>query len=607
VGPVHGVETLAIEKIIVNNKILSARSARSVLSFFLLAALPSFAATFQDVAGDNAERGPGGVLKKVWVIRNGAEVFRDTDRSTVDSRLNQHSKAYHFGSSGELIAIGDKPKKSECAHHGFIAATDVIIWDTDQALRFVGKEKETYVDLYRDEALTDKISESVVEGPDDPTVMPFPIFRRTDDGRAFEIAFIYTAESGADTYDERIQQSLRKVVTKDVSSIDVAFVMDVTGSMHNELTAAKEKIRELMDEFGSRTVELFGRVQPLRLRFAFVGYRDQAEGDAWVEIIPFAGRGQADSFEDQLGEVHAMSRLNGDWEENVCGGLKEALALDWRKENAKVMILIGDAAPKDEGLFPGILEECTQRFVRIYSVVVESHKKPAAATWRSFKKMAISTGGQCFRIDDVEDTLTVDKIVETLTIEEAAVTKAPDVVRTWAEDGARLSRDSQEFLFRGVLPDESQRPIPPTVFVSSRKDGARQVCLYKSKASLYEMLGDMQTDFVGMIENPSPSLLAAINAGGVEFIAELDPGVLQTVVELEDLTEANLEIRSMLEVMPELPGIVRELHEKGLAAEWHELAKKTAILARFVSDPRNFYEDKAWVPFDVLEFAEEER
>jgi hypothetical protein len=572
-----------------------------------LAALPAFAATFEEVAGDSAERGTGGVLKKVWVVRNGAEVYRDTERSAVDSRLNQHSKAYHFGVSGDLIAIGDKPKKSECAHHGFIAERDVIIWDTDQALRFVGTDQESYVDLYRDEALTDKISESAVEGPDDPTVMPFPIFRRTDDGRAFEIAFIYTAASGADTYDDRIQESLGKVVTKDVSSIDVAFVMDVTGSMHNELTAAKEKVHELMNEFGNRTVELFGRVQPLRLRFAFVGYRDQSEGDAWVEIIPFAGRGQSESFEDQLGEVHAMSRLNGDWEENVCGGLKEALDLDWRRENAKVIILIGDAAPKDEGLFPKIQEQCAQRFIRIYSIVVESHSTPAAATWRSFKKMALSTGGQCFKIDDVEDTQTVDMIVETLTIEEAAVAKAPDVVRSWAEGGARMSRDSQEFLFRGVLPDESRRPIPPTVFVSSKKDGSRQVCLYKSKANLYEMLGDMQTDFVGMIENPSPSLLAAINAGGVEFIAELDPGVLQTVVEMDDLTEANLEIRSMLEVMPELPGIVRELQEKGLTAEWHELANKTAILSRFVSDPRNFYDDKAWVPFGILEFAEEER
>ena len=50
-------------------------------------------------------------------------------------------------------------------------------------------------------------------------------------GKAFEIAFIYTAASGAATYEDRLQESLRKVITKDITSIDVAFVMDVTGSI----------------------------------------------------------------------------------------------------------------------------------------------------------------------------------------------------------------------------------------------------------------------------------------------------------------------------------------------------------------------------------------
>ena len=62
----------------------------------------------------------------------------------------------------------------------------------------------------------------------------------------------------------------------------------------------------------------------------------------------------------------------------------------------------------------------------------------------------------------------------------------------------------------------------------------------------------------------------------------------------------------MLSVMPELPGIVRELSDKGVAAEWHALARKTAVLSRFVSDPANFFEDHAWVPFDVLDFGSED-
>ena len=108
-------------------------------------------ASWSEVVGETAERGAGGILKKVWVVTNGAEVYGDTQRSTVDVRLSQHAKAYHFGAAGDgLIAIGDKPKKADCAHHGFIRAKDVIVWDTDQALRFVGTGTNTYVDLYRD-------------------------------------------------------------------------------------------------------------------------------------------------------------------------------------------------------------------------------------------------------------------------------------------------------------------------------------------------------------------------------------------------------------------------------------------------------------------------
>ena len=572
------------------------------IAFLLLAALLPASAGWQEEVGETAERGPGGVLKKVWVVKNGAPVFLDRDQAVIDARLSQHAKAYHYGLfDEELIAIGDKPKRSDCSHFGYIRKRDVILWDTDQALRFVGEEAGRYVELFRDEAMTDQIGEASVEGPADPTVMPFPIFRKTDDGRGYQIAFIYTAASGADTYDERIQESLRRVATQDITGIDVAFVMDVTSSMDNVLSTAKKKIRGLIEEFNSRTVEIFDQSRPLRMRFAFVGYRDKKEGDAWVETIPFSARGQTEEFEDRLQRVRSMSRLNDDWEENVCGGISEALKLSWKKENAKAIILIGDAPPNDNHLWPQLRDQCRQEFVRLYALALESQVGSMNRLLPAFKNMAMSTGGQCFELGQANDARTVNTILDTLAIEQAGMAQAPEVIQTWAEEGATLSRDAQEFVFRGVLPDESRRPIPPTVFVSSKRDGFRQVCLFKSRAGLYEMLGELQTDFVGMIENPSPELLAAINAGGVEFIAELDPNVLQSIVAMDDFARASEEIKRMLERMPELPGIIRELNDQGMAAEWHELARKTAVLSRFVSDPDNFYEDRAWVPFEVLE------
>ena len=603
--PAHSkMPIMAIDNLKTAHPQCSGKSLSSLIGcvFLLLAALLPASAGWHEDVGETADRGPGGVLKKVWVVKNGAPVFLERDRAIVDARLRQHAKAYHYGLfDGEMIAIGDKPKRSDCVHFGYIHRRDVIIWDTDQALRFVGKDAGRYVDLYRDPAMTDKIGEASVEGPSDPTVMPFPIFGRTDDGRGYQIAFIYTAASGADTYDKRVQESLRRVATQDITGIDVVFVIDVTSSMVNVLGTAKKKIRGLIEEFNSRTVEIFDQSRPLRMRFAFVGYRDRKEGEAWVETVPFAARGQTDEFEERLQGVRALSRLNDDWEEDVCGGISEALKLSWKKENAKVIILIGDAPPNDDHLWPRLRDQCRQEFVRLYALALESQIGSMDRLLPSFKNMAMSTGGQCFELGQADDARTVNTILQALAIEQEGMSQAPEVILTWAEEGATLSRDAQEFVFRGVLPDASRRPIPPTVFVSSKRDGFRQVCLFKSRASLYEMLGEMQTDFVGMIENPSPELLAAINAGGVEIIAELDPKVLQSIVAMDDYARASEEIRRMLEQMPELPGIIRELNDQGMTAEWHELAHKTAVLSRFVSDPDNFYEDRTWVPFDVLE------
>ena len=90
------------------------------------------------------------------MVKNGAEVYHDRDQAVIGARLSQHAKAYHYGTFDDvLIAIGDKPKRDDCGHFGYIRKEHVIPWDTDQALRFVGQEAGRYVKLYRDEAMTD--------------------------------------------------------------------------------------------------------------------------------------------------------------------------------------------------------------------------------------------------------------------------------------------------------------------------------------------------------------------------------------------------------------------------------------------------------------------
>lgn len=559
-----------------------------------LAAAPA-AGQWMSAARDTAETGRGGILRKVWVKTGDAEVFRTEQAENVSARLRKHAKAYHFGEAGDgLIAIGDKPRRKDCRHFGYIRKHDVIVWDTDQALRFIGQDGPPTVTLYADEALKEPVMEAQVAGPNDPTVEPFPIFRKTDDGKAYEIAFVYRGAAGEDE-DPRVQQALQRVVTKGINKVDVVFVMDITGSMKDELTAATERVGELITTFSEHVVTLpDGREEPLLFRFAFLGFRDQeADGDRWLEPIPFHSIGDIPGFNERMSQLSA--RGGGDRPESVYAAVQEAARMDWNKESGKAIVLIGDAPPRDDRLRDQVTQLCTSQFIRVHSIAVG--EDPAAA--EAFRTLSLVTGGQSFAIEDVQDTETVDKIVESLQVERAIVEQADQTIAEWAE-GAQLSRGVQEFVVRGILPDREAQPLPPTVYVSSLPDGTKEVCIYKSKPSLYEMLGDMQTDFVGMIEDPSPELLTVVAAGGVELIAELDPDVLQTVLTLEDPSAASAEIKRMLDAMPELPGIVRELNDKGSLADWHTLARKTAALSRFVSDPKNFYQDHAWVPFRVL-------
>jgi len=547
-------------------------------------------------ARETAETGEGGVLKKVWVKVGSAPVYSDEKGEEVGARLRQHAKAYHFGEVGDSrIAVGDKPRRSDCTHFGFVDKADVLVWDTDQALRFVGEGEDLVVALFADAALTDKVGDASVEGENDPTVEPFPIFRKTGDGRAYEIAFVYTAAEGSTSEDARKQEALRRVVTKDINKVDVAFVMDITGSMQDELTAATEGVKLMIDTFSSRTVSLpDGREEPMEFRFAFLGYRDQeADGSQWKQQIGFHGIADMGDFSNNMAQV--VARGGGDEPESVYAAVIEAAGGSWNAGSGKAIILIGDARPNDEGARQEAVKACTERFIRVHSIVVGDEP----ATEEAFRTLSLATGGQVFQIADAKNTETVGKIIDSLEIEQAIAIGAGETIGDWV-DGTKLSRDVQEFVFRGIIPDFSKRPIPPTVYVSSKQEGVKEVCLYKSKASLYEMLGDMQTDFVQMIEDPSPELLTAIAAGGVEFIAELDPNVLQSILDLKDPAVASEQIKHMLDAMPELPGIIRELNDKGSLADWHALAKKTSALSRFVSDPKSFYQDHAWVPFRVL-------
>lgn len=124
------------------------------------------------------------------------------------------------------------------------------------------------------------------------------------------------------------------VPSADRMSLDVAFVIDTTGSMGDEI----DRIKGTLTSVVARLQELD---QPVDLRLGGVLYRDR--GDAYVtQRLPFTT--DIASFDRTLRSVVADG--GGDTPESLNAGLRAAVHdLDWRSEGARVAFLVADAPP----------------------------------------------------------------------------------------------------------------------------------------------------------------------------------------------------------------------------------------------------------------------
>jgi len=143
------------------------------------------------------------------------------------------------------------------------------------------------------------------------------------------------------------------------TKLDLALVIDCTGSMSDELEYLKVEI----DAIAQTIHEMFPNVDQ---RFALVVYRDQ--GDEYV-FRTFDFTGSLSEFRTNLAEQRANG--GGDYPEAVHQALEEATGLSWRdKDTARVLFLVADAPPHDNFLKQTldaveVLRDCC---VRVYPV-----------------------------------------------------------------------------------------------------------------------------------------------------------------------------------------------------------------------------------------------
>lgn len=167
------------------------------------------------------------------------------------------------------------------------------------------------------------------------------------------------------------------------NEVDIAFVVDATGSMGDEITYLKAEL-----------INVTGRVEEnsqASLRLASVFYRD--EGDEYLtRVAPFT---------DKISDIDAFIRLQqadggGDYEEAVHTALIAAVTqLSWKQSaRARLLFLLLDAPPH---LTPSIvndlhdvIEQASAKGIRIIPISASGVNKDTEFLFRFF---AISTGG----------------------------------------------------------------------------------------------------------------------------------------------------------------------------------------------------------------------
>jgi Mg-chelatase subunit ChlD len=179
-------------------------------------------------------------------------------------------------------------------------------------------------------------------------------------------------------------------------NVDVAFVIDTTSSMDDDIAAAQTAIGQIIDAV-FRTAS--------SVRIALIEYRD-ADPD---EPDPFQAQVDMPFTNDREAFAQAVNQLSvdggGDDPESVYAGLMAAFALDWRPGAAKLAIPIGDAPAKNPEPGTGHTAEKVLQTARdldpvvIYPILIGDD--PAAAT--SFAELALGSNGEVIPAQDADD------------------------------------------------------------------------------------------------------------------------------------------------------------------------------------------------------------
>jgi uncharacterized protein YegL len=164
--------------------------------------------------------------------------------------------------------------------------------------------------------------------------------------------------------------------------VDIAFVLDTTGSMSEEIAAVKSTIQKVAKSLGTNEI---------KVRIGLVEYKDK--GDEFVtKVYPMSS--DIGTFQTKIAGLYASG--GGDMPEHMTAGLHAALTeLQWSQDAvARMTFVIGDAPPhldyQDDLDYAKEMKNASHKGVQLFTIAASGMDQLGQIVWR---QMAAYTGG----------------------------------------------------------------------------------------------------------------------------------------------------------------------------------------------------------------------
>ncbi|KAM7306032.1 hypothetical protein ISCGN_015928 [Ixodes scapularis] len=177
------------------------------------------------------------------------------------------------------------------------------------------------------------------------------------------------------------------------SAVSLAFVLDVTGSMHDDLVQVADGLKGILDVTLSRKDALF-------YSYVLVPFHDPVVGPAYVTRDP-------EEFQQRLENLTVSG--GGDCPEMALTAVREALRLSLPSSYVYVFT---DASSKDFHLLDQVLDLVQRKGSQVVFVTTGDCGDTSQPGYRAFERIAATSSGQVFHLNksDVSEVLDFVKL-----------------------------------------------------------------------------------------------------------------------------------------------------------------------------------------------------